>query len=80
MSRVVNFKNLRIFAYLRVNEDANNLAVTDHLAEVIFDGLLAEIIGPLLAGLGESLLLARVPVEWFPRRLAKGRKKRKQTS
>lgn len=71
-------------AYLRVNEDTNNFAVTDHLAEVIFDGLLAEIIGPLLAGLGESLLLARVPAS-FPmrclREFSKGRKKkRKQTS
>jgi len=47
---------------LGVNQDANDLAVTDHLVEVIFDGLLAQVVGPLLAGLGESLLLARVPV------------------
>jgi hypothetical protein len=51
-------------AYLRVNEDTNDLAVTDHLVEVIFNCLLTEIIGPLLAGLGESLLLARVPDDW----------------
>lgn len=44
-----------------MNEDTDNFAVTDHLAEVIFDSLLAKIVGPLLAGLGESLLLARVP-------------------
>lgn len=44
-----------------MNQDADDLAVTDHLVEVVFNGLLTEIIGPLLAGLGESLLLARVP-------------------
>lgn len=51
-------------AYLGVNQDADDLAVSDHLVEVIFDGLLSQIIGPLLTGLSESLLLARVP-EWF---------------
>jgi hypothetical protein len=55
-------QNFKIFdAYLGVNQDTDNLAVADHLAEVILDRLLAEIIGPLLAGLGESLALARVP-------------------
>ena len=44
-----------------MNQNTDDFAVTDHLAEVVFDGLLAEIISPLLAGLGESLLLARVP-------------------
>ena len=44
-----------------MNQDADDLAVADHLVEVIFDGLLAQVIGPLLAGLGESLLLARIP-------------------
>jgi hypothetical protein len=44
-----------------VNQDADDLAVADHLIEVIFNALLAEIVGPLLAGLGESLPLARVP-------------------
>lgn len=48
---------------LGVNQDADDLAVTDHLVEVIFDALLSKIIGPLLAGLGESLLLARVPAQ-----------------
>lgn len=52
---------IEVDAYLRVNQDANDFAVTDHLVEVIFDGLLSQIIGPLLAGLSESLLLARVP-------------------
>jgi len=47
---------------LGVNQDADDLAVADHLVEVIFDVLLSQVIGPLLAGLGESLLLARVPV------------------
>jgi hypothetical protein len=56
------------FSYLRVNENANDFAVTNHLVEVIFDVLLAEVIGPLLAGLGECLLLARVPVCEWPRR------------
>jgi hypothetical protein len=45
-----------------MDNDANVLAVTDHLLEAILDGLLSQIIGPLLAGLGECLLLARVPV------------------
>jgi hypothetical protein len=49
------------FAYLGVNQDANNFAVADHLVEVVFDALLAQVVGPLLAGLGESLSLARVP-------------------
>jgi len=48
-------------AYLGVNQDTDDFAVADHLVEVIFDGLFAQIVGPLLAGLGESLLLARIP-------------------
>lgn len=44
-----------------MNDEANNFAVADHLVEVIFDRLLAKIVGPLLAGLGESLLLGREP-------------------
>lgn len=49
-------------ADLRMDDDADVLAVADHFLKVVLDGLLAEIIGPLLAGLCESLLLARVPV------------------
>lgn len=48
-----------------MNQDTDDLAVADHLVEVVFNGLLAEIVGPLLAGLCKSLLLARIP-EWFP--------------
>jgi hypothetical protein len=44
-----------------VNDETNNFAVTDHLVEVIFNGFLSQIIGPFLAGLGESLLLACEP-------------------
>lgn len=47
--------------YLRVYDDTNVFAVFDHFLEVIFDALLSEWIGPFLAGLGESLLLALVP-------------------
>jgi len=47
--------------YLRVGNHTDDLAVTQHLAEIVLDALLAEIIGPLLAGLGESLLLALAP-------------------
>lgn len=44
-----------------MGNDTDELAVADHFLEVILDGLLAQIVGPLLGGLGESLLLARVP-------------------
>uniref|UniRef100_A0A2M4C3Y2 Uncharacterized protein n=1 Tax=Anopheles marajoara TaxID=58244 RepID=A0A2M4C3Y2_9DIPT len=47
---------------LRVSDDTDELAVADHLLERILDRLLAQIVGPLLRGLGESLLLGRVPV------------------
>lgn len=47
--------------YLSVGDNADDFAVTEHLAEVIFNALLAQIIAPLLAGLGESLLLGFVP-------------------
>lgn len=52
---------MRSFAYLGVNQDTDDFAVADHLVEVVFDALLAQVISPLLAGLGESLSLARVP-------------------
>lgn len=65
-----------------MHQNANDLAVADHLVEVIFNGLLAQLIGPLLAGLGESLLLARIPAR-IPdddgKRLER-RKKWRQTS
>lgn len=47
--------------YLRVSNHTDDLAVTHHLAEIVLDALLAEIIGPLLASLGECLLLALAP-------------------
>lgn len=49
--------------YLSVSNDPDDLAVTDHFLKVTLDGLATQIILPLLGGLGESLLLALVPVE-----------------
>lgn len=51
----------KYYNYLRVSNHTDDLAVTQHLTEIVLDALLAEIIGPLLAGLGECLLLALVP-------------------
>lgn len=48
-------------SYLRVCDDTDELAVADHLLEGVLNRLLAQIVGPLLRGLGEGLLLARVP-------------------
>lgn len=42
-------------------KNTNNLAVTDHFLEVIFNCFLSQIIGPLLGSLSEGLLLAAVP-------------------
>lgn len=53
-----------------MRDDADELAVADHLLKVVLDRLLAQIVGPLLGGLGESLLLAHVP-------LSNGRTERK---
>jgi hypothetical protein len=53
-----------------MDNDANVLAVADHFLEVVLDGLLSQIVGPLLAGLCEGLLLARVPVGRDGRRFA----------
>lgn len=47
--------------YLRMSNNTDRLAVTQHLPEVIVDGFLSELVCPLLVGLGESLLLALVP-------------------
>lgn len=46
-----------------MSDDTDGLAVADHLLERILDRLLAQIVGPLLRGLGESLLLGRVPLQ-----------------
>ena len=65
MSRVTGKVLICFNTNLGVNQDTNDFAVADHLVEVIFNGLLSKIIGPLLGGLGESLLLARIPAR-FP--------------
>lgn len=44
-------------------KNTNNLAVTDHFLEVIFNSFLSQIIGPLLGSLCEGLLLAAVPAQ-----------------
>jgi hypothetical protein len=51
------------FTHLGMDNDANELAVANHFLEVVLNCLLAQIVGPFLAGLGESLLLARIPVD-----------------
>lgn len=45
-----------------MSDDADDLAVLDHLLEAGLDRLLAQIVGPLAAGLGERLPLALVPL------------------
>lgn len=47
--------------YLWMSNNANDLAVTEHLAEVVFNALLAQVNFPFFAGFGESLLLWFVP-------------------
>lgn len=57
--KVKQFKVLE--TYLGMSNNTDRLAVTQHLSEVIVDGLLSELVCPFLVGLGESLLLALVP-------------------
>lgn len=47
---------------LSVSNNADDLAVTEHLTEIVFNALLAQIIIPFLAGLGESFSFRFVPV------------------
>lgn len=42
----------------------NIFAVTDHFSEVVFNGLLSQIITPFLGGFGECLPLAFIPKEY----------------
>ena len=48
-------------SYLRVADDANDLAVFLNTIEVLVQLFSTELILPLLAGLGERLLLGAVP-------------------
>lgn len=44
-----------------MGDNTDVLAVTDHFLEIILNALLAQVVGPLLDGLAESLLLAGIP-------------------
>ena len=44
-----------------MSNDADNFAVSFHRFQVFLDDFLAQVILPLLGGLGESLLLGFVP-------------------
>lgn len=44
-----------------MGNNADDFAVTKHLAEIVFNALLAQIITPFLAGFGESFSFRFVP-------------------